>query len=180
MLNFLVNDATLCWKSKIKTKLINEKLKDVLLKMHEVKNKEYGDEKSFILRGLPMHQLEKVLWKSMWILIGLLLILFFFRNGIIVIHPKIRTELCERRSGNYLSSYIEIAPLVLGFILYSKTKTSYTTKKNPEKYWTIYWKIRKKIYDKHFWLLSINVNWWGTPLAPQNLVIATTFSVIKS
>lgn len=32
--------------------------------MHEVKNKEYADEKSFISRGfgaLPMHQLEKVL-----------------------------------------------------------------------------------------------------------------------
>ena len=98
MLNLLASDISLRLSEKQNLSLSkNAKLKNVLLKIHELSPIKF--QKLIGLRDIgasTMNHLEMVTWKSILIKFGFLSISFSFRNDITSIHPKIRAEMFEQ------------------------------------------------------------------------------------
>ena len=98
MLNLLASDISLHLSEKQNLSLSkSEKLKNVLLKIHELSSRKF--QKLIGLRDIgasTMNRLEMVTWKSIWIKFVFLSISFSFRNGITSIHPKVRAEIFEQ------------------------------------------------------------------------------------
>ena len=96
MLNLLVNNSSLLLLKNQNQNQIhkNEKLKNFLLKIHELSSRESPLKKLLGLRdfgALAMHHLEMVAWT----------------------HPKIKIEIYEYMSGDYISIKVVGCPLRL-------------------------------------------------------------------